>query len=198
MTYNSYMKLQIPYLSQHQDVKDTTWHNKSCGIVCVKMILDFLRTNEFEVYMSVDDVITEGISIGGYKQDVGWSHESLVRLFRNRGINAYPQEFVTKRKVHEEKLVEDGLQKIVDSLKNKKLPVIVSVKEGFSENTFSHLIVLTGFEMSKNKEEKREKEKLEGFYCHDPDAKVGEKSHIFIEKEKFLEYWRRFVIFVEK
>jgi hypothetical protein len=70
------------------------------------MILDFLRTNKSETYVPVDDVISEGISIGGYKQDIGWSHEALVRLFRNRGINAYRQEFVTKRNEHEDKRTE--------------------------------------------------------------------------------------------
>jgi len=187
------MKLEVPYLSQHHDVKDTTWQNKSCGIVCVKMILDFLRTNKSETYVPVDDVISEGISIGGYKQDIGWSHEALVRLFRNRGINAYRQEFVTKRKEHEEKLIQDGLVKIATSIGDEKLPVIVSVEEGFDENKFSHLIVLTGFEMSEEKSEK-----FEGFYCHDPDAREGKKAHVFVETAKFLKYWRKFVIFVEK
>jgi hypothetical protein len=182
------MKLQIPYLSQHQDVKDTTWQNKSCGIVCVKMILDFLHPDEI-THDTPDSLISEGIGTGGYTQEFGWNHESLVRLFRNRGINAYRQEFVTKTELYKKKLENTGTAKIRKMIQEQELPAIVSVEKGFDENTHSHLIVITGYEADKNG--------LTGFYYHDSDARVGKKEHQFVTKEKFLKYWRRFVIFVE-
>jgi hypothetical protein len=152
------------------------------------MVSDFLLPDE-ENQQSIDDVIDEGIAIGAYKKEVGWDHEGLVRLLRNRGILAYRQEFVTRTKLYEKKMITRGLLKIKETLSEEELPVIVSVEAGFDENTFSHLIVVTGYEADENG--------VKGLYYHDPDAREGKKENLFVDKDKFFQYWRKFCIFVE-
>jgi uncharacterized protein YvpB len=188
-------KINVPYFSQYQDVEEEHWKSRSCGITSVKMVLNYLKPKNKE---SIDELIEEGILIGGYGKD-GWNHEGLLRIFRNRGISAHRDEFrsvlvdTAKRKflksTHESSLIIQGFEKIKKYL-IKELPVIVSVDKSFDENKEHHLIVLTGFEEDKLGE-------IDGFYYNDPDAKVGVKKDKFVSLEKFEKYWRRLAIFVE-
>lgn len=188
------IKLNVPYYSQHQDVAEPSWRPRSCGIVCAKMVLKYLRPKNEE---SIDDLIEEGVIIGGYT-DHGWDHETITRLFRNRGIHSYKEEFrsvlveSSKREfldsAFQNLMITDGINKIHKSLENKK-PVLVSVETGFDENKESHLIVLTGFA--------EDEIGLEGFFYNDPNAKVGVKKDKFTELGKFRKFWRKMAIFVD-
>jgi hypothetical protein len=82
-------KLDVPHYSQYRDVKDKDWKPRSCAIVCIKMIIEYLG---FEI-IGVDDLIKEGVEIGGLNENKDWTHEKLVQLFRNHRVGAYRQEF---------------------------------------------------------------------------------------------------------
>ena len=43
------MKLNVPYISQHGDIKDEYWQKRACGLVCLKMVLDFHQVKNLEV-----------------------------------------------------------------------------------------------------------------------------------------------------
>jgi len=186
-------KLDVPYYSQHKDVTEPIWHSRSCGIVCVKMILDFLKEDAAE---TIDDLITEGVLVGGYTTH-GWSHDGLVSLFRNRGVHAYREEFrsvmfdttarINKVSAFEQKLTRNGISKIANMLAKGK-PVMVSVEAGFDENTSSHLIVLTGFS--------EDEVGIGGFFYNDPDSREGVKKDHFVEMDVFRKFWRKMAIFV--
>jgi len=183
--------LNINYESQNSQYVPDMWKNNACGIAVIKMIISFLQ----KTLPPIDTLINQGVAIGGYTED-GWTHESLVRLLRNYGINAYPQEFRTisvefnengpvfNPSEFSEKLFESGIQKIIQKIDNK-LPSIVSVNAGFNDNAHTHLVLITGYDDK-------------GFFYHDPDSRNGvTKKDEFVDLEKFKEYWRKFAIFVD-
>lgn len=193
--YNNHMYfLDVPYYSQYQNVLEEKWRSRACGVACVKMIIKYFHSENDE---SIDALIDEGVRIGGYKNDYGWDHESLVRLFRNRGIHSYREEFksqVLKKgetkgvpSIYDTKMANDGINKIKKMLEAKR-PVIVSVDVNFDENKGTHLIVLTGFDYDESG--------ISGFMYNDPESKTGIKKNLFVDIDKFRKYWRRLAIFV--
>jgi uncharacterized protein YvpB len=186
--------LEVPYYSQYKNVLEEKWRPRACGITCAKMVIKFFYPDNDE---SIDAIIDEGVKIGGYG-DAGWDHEALVRIFRNRGIFAYREEFKSQLvslgknsgmpSIYDLKMAKVGIKKIAKMLKAGR-PVIVSVSTGFGENKSSHLIVLTGFDEDDNGE-------VTGFMYNDPEAQTGIKKNLFVEIGKFEEYWRRMCIFV--
>ena len=187
-------RLDVPYYSQHQDVTEPSWQNRCCGIACTKMVINYFKPDNKEL---IDDLIEEGVLVGGYSTDVGWNHNGIVRLLRNRGLSSYQEEFKsvlvdsTQRRflksTHENPMILNGINKIQKSLQDKK-PVIVSVEPDFDENKSSHLIVLTGFV--------EDGTGLDGFFYNDPDSKEGIKKDKFVELPKFRNFWRKMAIFV--
>jgi len=179
--------LNVPYLSQILDVKNSDWHNRACGVASLAMVVKYYLKDNSPL---LDDLIEEGISIGGYDEKYGWTHNFLVLLAHNYGLYSYREEFKSKDSLFEEKLIKGGIEKIKNTILNDR-PVIVSVDIGFRNNKGTHLIVLTGVEI--------EGDKIKGFYFNDPESEekgVGEQE--FVDLERFLEYWRKMVIFVSK
>jgi len=178
-------KLNVPYYSQYRDVKDEYWKPRSCAVVCVKMVMDYLEMG----HQNLDDLIKEGIEIGGLNENKDWIHEKLVQLFRNHGLGAYRQEFKTATQKFEEKFLQDGIEKIIKMLENDK-PVLVSAIKKWNEENKFHMIVLTGFEAQENGD-------LKGFYYNDSDYNDEEGKDLFVGIDTFKKYWRRMAIFVE-
>ena len=181
--------LDIPYTCMHSNAIPEEWHIRVCGLACIKMILDYR-----DIETSLMDLLSEGQTIGAYNPSIGWDHNGLVRLLRNHGVLAYPQEFRSvKVDVNsgesvessvENDFIEKGISKIKESI-DKENPVMVSVKAGFGDNGSPHLILITGYED-------------DDFIYHDPNNSDGEikKAHV-VSKERFIEYWRLFGIFVD-
>ncbi|HJN62895.1 MAG TPA: C39 family peptidase [Candidatus Paceibacterota bacterium] len=179
--------LNVPHFSQILDVNDDSWHSRACGVATLAMIIKYYLGNDF---FSLDSLIKEGLSIGGYDKKYGWTHSFLVLLAHNYGLYGYQEEFKSRNKVFEKKLVEGGIEKFKNTLLNNK-PVIVSVDVGFRNNKETHLIVLVGVEM--------EKGKLKGFYCNDPQSdKRGDGEQEFVDLERFYKFWRKMAIFISK
>jgi hypothetical protein len=172
------MKLPVPYFSQHLDVTDTYWQQRSCGMTCVKMVLDFLKKD----VSSLDDLIWQGVRIDGYGPS-GWVHSALVSIFDMHGIRAERKEFKGE-------LFKEGLSEILHSLE-AGMPVIISAIKKFQEPDKFHMVLLVGFE--------KENDTITGFYYHDPDAEIREEGmNQFVSFGEFEKHWRRFAIFVKK
>jgi hypothetical protein len=184
--------IPVPYISQYSNSIEKDWQNRSCGIACVAMLLGYYNLED----NSPMKLINEGVSIGGYCNQ-GWFHESLVRLLRNHGVNAYAQEF---RSVNvspenktfeinslETKMIDEGLVKIIQEIDSGH-PVMLSVGPGFNTNKENHLILIIGYDLSDKKEQ---------FIIHDPDAVTEETMHIemFVDIAKIRKFWRKFAIF---
>jgi uncharacterized protein YvpB len=181
--------LDIPHTCMHNDSIPEEWHIRVCGLACVKMILDYRN-----IEVSLLDLLNEGQCIGAYNSSIGWDHNGLVRLLRNHGVLAYPQEFRSVKVNLESGEMTDstsnsnfllkGILKIKESI-DMDNPVIVSVKEGFGDNKSPHIILVVGYDD-------------DNIYFNDPNNSNGEikKAHP-MTKERFLKYWRQFVIFTD-
>lgn len=182
-------ELDIPYTCMHNDVIPKEWHIRVCGLACIKMILDYKG-----VESCLMKLLSEGQTIGAYNPSIGWDHNGLVRILRNHGILAYPQEFRSvsvntetgemSDNSKDNNFLEKGIKKIKESIDNGN-PVMVSVGAGFGENGSPHLILITGYED-------------DNFIYHDPNNSDGEmkKAHL-VSKGRFVEYWRLFGIFLD-
>jgi len=191
------MKLDIPFYSQRAEDVPEEHQNTACGVVALKMALDFARKQQKEDEPSIAALIEEGIAIGGYQQSTGWIHDALVLLAHNHGAPAYREEFRSvhadiKSKTfsessHAERLVTYGIGKCQRLLKDGAVP-LVSVSKFFSERDKFHLVALTGF---------GSEDGAEGFYYHDPHYKTSQEgAHRFVDIDTFRDHWRRFAIFV--
>ncbi len=189
------MKLEIPYYSQKLDIVDEEWQDKACGITSLKMALDFIVGIE----INIDKLIKESTFIGEHLKE-GVSHETLVILARNYGINAYRQEFKSHKidietnsgeiSQYEDSIVNSGIEKIEEQL-NNSLPVVVSAIKKFKEKDKPHLVILIGLEENAKG--------IIGFYYNDPDSDTidGGKS-LFVDIKTFKKGWRKMAIFVYK
>ena len=169
------MKLEVPYYSQHRDIKDKYWQSRACGVVCLKMILDFYQNRGGvtpTVLVSLDEFLEIALKKEAFGKS-GWIHEKLLALAESFGVQAYRKEKMQN---------EDELKDFLD----KGNPVIVSIKnQRFSpkfENKF-HQIVLTGYDEK-------------GFYYNDSDYQDEDGKNLFVDKETFGKYWRKMAIFI--
>lgn len=187
-------KIDIPYYSQYDHVKDESWRPRACGVTSLKMVLDWAGKAREK---TVDDLIEEGVVVGGYTKEYGWSHDTLVRILRNNELSAYRQAFKSRvfdcaKKVFnvnpfESTLMDAGVKKIVDNLRNG-VPVIVSMESAYWGKEETHLVVLSGYD-----------DESKGFFYHNPNNQsTDEYFYALITENDFKKYWRKMAIFVEK
>lgn len=164
------MRLNIPYISQYRDIQDEYWQKRACGLVCLKMVLDFhqVKTPEVNEFL---EIALEKETFG----KSGWVHDKLLDLAKDYGLKAQRKEKIEDVEELKDFLDEDN-------------PIIVSIKakrflEEFEEKF--HQIVLTGYDD-------------QGFYYNDPDYKDEEGKELFIGNQKFEKHWRKMAIFIQK
>ena len=174
--------LIVPYYSQKINVSDPYWKERACGVLCLKMVLDFLGTKT----PALDEFIQLGVSAGAYGE-WGWTHTGLVSVAMSLGVVMERKEFRSQDPVEAEKLLNEGINELVSSLEKEK-PVLISAIKKWIETKKFHMVVLVGFEMDEGV--------LKGFYYHDPDAYTeGEGENQFVPIETFKKHWRRMAIF---
>lgn len=180
--------LNVPHHSQMSDHIDKDLQENVCGIVCVKMIIDFYE----EGGTKIQNLITEGKLMGGYVDGL-WVHDALVRLLRNHGVHAYSQEFKSHDADLEsesfsanDRMIEFGILKIKTEIALGN-PVIVSMKAGFGDNKESHLVAIKGIDTDESGDDI--------FIINDPQMKEKE---LRIPIDYFMKFWRNFAIFSAK
>ncbi len=192
------MKLLVPYCSQYS-ASDPAWRPRVCAIASLKMVMDFLaqKSGDDHRVPTLDSLIAEGETIGAHGVN-GWVHAGLCSLARNHGFQCYNQEFKSRiidlatkgavPGVYETELVDDGIGKIVATLKGGA-PVIVSIAKYFTEHGRYHMVVLTGYE--------EEEGRAAGFSYHDPESPEEKGGpDLFIDLATFKNGWRKFALFV--
>jgi hypothetical protein len=190
------MKLQVPFHSQHDEDVPHDCRSTACGIMALKMALDFVLKHQGRTAPSISELVYEGTAIGGKSKD-GWIHDKLVLLAHNHGVPAYREEFKSVlvdwdkksfvESPHAEFLSTQGMDKFTRMFERRTIP-LVSVSKLFKERDKFHLVVLTGFGEENGKS---------GFYYHDPHYKkesVG--AHRFVDEDMFRDHWRKLAIFV--
>lgn len=184
--------LAVPYFSQRIDVSDPHWQERACGILCLKMVLDFLGAKT----LSPNEFIQQGVAAGAYGE-WGWTHAGLVSIASSYGVAMNRKEFRSQDSREAEKFLKEGIDEIVLSIEKEK-PVLISAIKKWVEIKKFHMMVLVGFEMDEGVPATAQAGRLKGFYYHDPDAHTeGEGKNQFVPIETFKKYWRRMAIFVD-
>lgn len=188
------MILDVPYYSQTKDTQKEGWKDLSCGIVALKMVLDFYQPTK----LSIDELYQKGLDIGGYLENVGWYHHSLALLAKQLGFKAItrlwslPEEYEQKLRdrgfneedlqILEDQQLEEGIFTIKKELENG-YPVIVSVSKGFGREGKGHLVVLIGLND-------------QGFILHDPFEEIRPGKQFKITFADFKESWVKRAILI--
>ncbi len=181
------MLFNIPYYSQHRDVRDPLWQKRACGVACLKMLIE---TSGVET-PPLDEMILEGVALGAYSEH-GWTHEGLISLGATYGGAFARKEFKSKDADEEEaiRLNKEGIDMILSELKEGR-PIIVSAIKNFELRDKFHLVLIVGVET--------EDGAIKGFYYHDPDHDTEEDgAYQFVSFEIFMDTWRRMAIFIKE
>ena len=140
------------------------WSLRSCGVVCVKMVIEGLGGER----RSVMDYVHEGLAIEGYLTtirddrpdqivEIGWKHSALAQLIRNAGYDA-------------RLIAEIGLDDICAHLEAGGI-LIGSVTSQLGEvgveptRQSGHLVVVVGFSLD-------ESEEVESVIIHNPSGRT--------------------------
>jgi hypothetical protein len=190
------MILDVPFYSQIKDTQKEEWKELSCGIVALKMVLDFYGPTN----LSIDELYQKGLDIGGYLENVGWYHHSLALLAKQLGFQAItrlwglPEEYAQKLKnrgfneselqILEDQQLDEGILTLKKELENGR-PVILSVSKGFGREGRGHLVVLIGSDD-------------QGFILHDPFEVIRPGKEFKITFNEFKQAWTRRAIIIRQ
>lgn len=137
---------KIPFYSQHsqkdwqergfKDLEEAKfWENKSCGIACMKMVLDMHPEHGGKKFA---DLIQEMEEKGVYKAGIGCVHQGIADDFNARNIDSQRIKIDTP----------DQIKKFID----QDSIIIVSIGPGFVEGRKSgHLVPLIGYKEESGK-----------------------------------------------
>jgi ABC-type bacteriocin/lantibiotic exporter with double-glycine peptidase domain len=155
---------QVPFYSQFADISSSKWQKVGCGITSLAMIIDYYKPNAVQ---SVDSLLNQGIALGAYANNAGWSHAGLIAVSKKYGLTGTTYDFSGLSK-------QAALDKITGSLHTG--PVIASVHYKFDpKSTIPHLVVIDGI-------------KGDIVYYNDPAAKTGQKQ---ISVADFQKGWKQ-------
>ncbi len=183
--------MNVPFLSQYDDLIHDEWKSRSCTVVCLAMALDALTGEKQDVTALID----EGVRIGGHTEH-GWNHERIAMLAHNHGVPAYREEFRARLvepqgdapSPHEGMLAAYGLEKMKRFIASGGL-VIASVARGLAPGGSYHNVLLVGCGEEQGKD---------GFCLHDPDTETGHREEFFLSTQDFASVWRNMAIFIGK
>lgn len=167
------MRFNVPAYSQYLDVKNRAWKRRSCGIVALKMVLDFLESKRATA-RTFPRLIKKGARMHAYIRNVGWSHAGLARIAMRYGLESKNYDWFRESS-------RSAFKKMIRFLKQG--PVIASIYRNLNPNTHGHLVVVTGFQKNI-------------VYYHDPDSKARNAIPRKVSLKKFLKGWKRRIIVV--
>ena len=185
------IKHAVPFTSQHDDAHvPKEWQDRACGIVALKMISDHGFRSAKTVPVQI--LLQTTLDNGGYMQDIGWKHESLVDLAKQNGFHAYRKEFRIPYIIYNyaPKSILDfagvvsreyGIFYLKRKIKKGIIPIVsLSTKNG------GHLVPVVGYGVNRIER---------GFYYNDSAEKTQESGyHKFISYTDFRKKWRKLSI----
>lgn len=167
------MRFNVPAYSQYLDVKNRAWKRRSCGIVALKMVLDFFEPKRTGT-RTLSRLIRARTRAHAYIPNVGWSHAGLARIAMRYGLKGKNYDWFRESS-------RSAFKKMIRFL--KRGPVIASIYRNLNPNMHGHLVVITGFQKNI-------------VYYHDPDSKARNAIPRKVPLKKFLRGWKRRIIVV--
>jgi uncharacterized protein YvpB len=131
-------KYNVPFISQYSDINFPEWKNQACGIVCLKMLMDYWHSQSTENKTANLESLINNRN-GAFIENVGWSHSGLVSLTRSYGYDGFNKDLAQfKNPIYCFEQLKADL---------KRFPLIASVWNKFDPtNKGGHLIVITGID----------------------------------------------------
>lgn len=164
----------VPEFSQFLGVAKEEWKKRSCGVVSLSMVLNYLNPSfggSILTHWLIDRAMERGDC---YLEGIGWRHKGLVALAEEFDYAGKCFDFFNKSD-------EKALKKFFSLL--RKGPVIVSVYNDFDpENRGGHLIVAKGFDKGGETM----------IFINDPAVceKYGKKT-MAVSLDRFIKGWKR-------
>jgi len=170
------IRYSVPFFSQYSDIQSHLWQYRGCGIIALKMLLEYWHTQKPELQSpSIEELLKKSFDIGAYIENIGWSHSGLVEIAKRYGYGGYNKDLAHIP-------AEDAWQEFLEDL--ERFPVMVSAYKHFDpEIKGGHIIVVTG------KDEER-------LYVNDPLEGNEERGKQIIDLKKFLAGWKQRYIVV--
>ena len=166
-------KIDLPVCNQFDKSHDKDWAHRICAVCSLWMLLKWHNPN---TQLDVMGLVREGVSLGGYLENIGWKHASIVELGTRHGLPLqYAQKFFYTL---EEK--EKGLKVIQQELK-KSRSVIISMFSHLNPAKGGHMVVLHGMQEFNKK--------VIGVYVQDPDPTFRGHNYLLL-RDEFLAGWR--------
>ena len=157
----------VPFHSQLLEITSRTWQMQGCGITSLAMVIDYYTPGT----VSVNKLLGEGIALGAYINNVGWSYNGLLSVAKKHGLGGTSYDLgksnMTSAFSQLQTVLKDG-------------PVIASVHYKFNpKSPLPHLVVINGIDN-------------DTIYYNDPAGKTGEQK---ISTTEFQAAWKkRFIV----
>ena len=167
--------IDLPVCNQRE--LSPEWASRACAICSLWMLLKWHKP---ELGISPAELLSEGLAINGYLENIGWKHGAIVELAEKHGLALdYAKKFFYSV---EEK--ETGLKFIAEKLESGQ-PVIASIFHELNHAKGGHMVVLNGIKMFSGA--------IIGFDIQDPDPHWRGYNY-FLTRQEFLDGWRGGVI----
>lgn len=179
------------YCSQYRDIEDKIWKDRACSLCALWMALKSLKS---DFNLSPNELLKKGLYINAFVDPGYWRHDRLTVLSHNYGLPSYAEEFKSapfgKETKYAEEILNHGINKIFNFLKNGEGMIIVSVPKDFIHFDKPHSILLHSI-----KEENNEK-----YLIYNDSAKENkeEGKNLKVSLQDFAKSWRRLAIFINK
>ncbi len=198
------LKLDVEWLSQYgaKNGLGKYWQSRACGILSLKMVLDYWGHKEKAGESSVLELLELGNVLGGRNPDIGWRHSALVLMARQRGYRAWRRGWMLSLDGRTRFVAEgadDDTLGIIDAQQRAEaipsllsalhagIPVIVSFSPSKRK---PHLSVLTGYRLGHDG-------RVTGFYVNDPEAlEEQDGAQMYVPLSLFLRNWYYQGIFI--
>lgn len=179
------------FCSQYRDIKNEDWKSRACSICCLWMGLKSLKE---DFNLSPDELLEAGLYINAFVDPGFWKHDRLTVLAHNHGVPAYAEEFKSipfgVETEYAESILNYGVNKIFNFLKNKEGVVIASVPKDFQYFDKPHSVLFHSVLEENGKK----------YFVYNDSEKENEElgKNLKIDIEEFKIKWRRLAIFLNK
>ncbi|MFH1161915.1 MAG: C39 family peptidase [Candidatus Jorgensenbacteria bacterium] len=168
------MHYAVTALSQRFDVKNRFWRSRSCGIVALKMVLDFWHREGAIRRMppTIPSLVRLAHNRGAYIRSVGWSHRGLAMVAKHFGLAGQNYDWAKLTPTR-------AFPKLKKEL--RRGPVLASIYGNLDPKRHGHLVAITGIG--------------KGVVLYlDPDSKTRSGIARRASVKKFLIGWKRRII----